>query len=146
MQPGEYLGVVFSPVRVARAFAEQGGLKGRTPAVVQRRRIGSGSPIRSSQFITMSAAHSLGRKGLVGPCSSEKYSSRFRNPSGRASCSGRMSRSNRTTPPTAPTATRVSRSRVVRAGKRFTGTRVRMGPRTAGGTREGSRAAPPSRG
>ena len=34
--------------------------------------MGSGSPMRSSQFITMSAAHSLGRNGLVGPCSIEK--------------------------------------------------------------------------
>ena len=77
-------------------------------------------------------AHSLGRKGDVGPRSRITKSSKFLNPSGRASCSGRINRNRRMTPPAAPNAMIDSKSRVRRAGKMFTRISVTAEPRTAG--------------
>jgi hypothetical protein len=86
-------------------------------------------------------AHSLGRNGEVGARSTVMKSSRFRKPSGRASCSGRMMRNSRMTPPAAPSAMMESRSRVRRAGNTFTRSSVNADPRTAGRTRSGSSTA-----
>ena len=83
--------------------------------------------------------HSLGRNGEVGVRSTAMKSSRLRNPSGDASRSGRISRSKRIRPPAAPSATIESRSRVRRAGKMFTSTRVSAEPATAGSTSSGRR-------
>ena len=97
---------------------------------------GSGTPRR--KFITALVAHSLGRNGDVGVRSTVRKSSRLRKPSGRASCSGRISRNRRITPPAAPMAMIESRSRVRRAGNTFTRTSVVAEPTTAGKVNNGT--------
>ncbi|OGU09070.1 MAG: hypothetical protein A2W29_03000 [Gemmatimonadetes bacterium RBG_16_66_8] len=92
-----------------------------------------------------SVAHSLGRSGEVGVRRTVMKSSRLLNPSGRASCSGRISRNSKTTPPAAPIATTDNKSRVRRAGNTFTSTSVTALPVTAGITRIGMSAATASR-
>src|SRR6266550_4604019 len=93
-------------------------------AVVHRSMRGRGSSRPCKYPMTACDAHSLGRNGDVGPRRRMRKSSRLRNPSGRASCSGRMTRKRRITPPAAPNAMIDNRSRVRRAGKMFTSTSV----------------------
>ena len=64
-----------------------------------------------------------------------------RNPSGRASRSGRTRRNSRTMPPAASTAMTLRMSRVRRAGKTFTSTSVIALPITAGMMRNGTKTA-----
>jgi len=87
------------------------------------------------------AAHSLGIHEDVGARSSEMNSTRDRNPSGRASLSGRTSRNSNTTPAAARIAMTLRMSRVLRAGKMFTSTSVTALPIAAGMKRNGSIAA-----
>src|ERR1044071_6913949 len=97
-------------------------------AVLHKRSRGSGSSSPCRKPMTACDAHSLGKNGDVGPRSRMTKSSRLRNPSGRASCSGRISRKSKITPPAAPSAMMDKRSRVRRAGKTFTRINVTAEP------------------
>ena len=110
-------------------------------AVLQSRNGGSASGTRSSQFISIEAVHSLGSSGCAGARSTMMNSTRFWNPSGRASCSGWAKRRNSTTPPSTTMPRRLSTSRARRAGKMFTSASVTIVPMTAGSTRNGTSAA-----
>ena len=87
------------------------------------------------------AAHSLGSHGDVGPRSSEMNSTSERNPSGRASLSGRIKRKISTTPAAARTAITLRMSRVRRAGKMLTRRSVIALPMADGMKRKGTTAA-----
>ncbi len=110
-------------------------------AVDQSSTSGKGSHGPTRNPMRLSVAHSLGRYGDVGVWSSVMKSSRLRNPSGRASRSGRMIRNSSTTPPAAPIAITERRSRVRRAGKTFTRIRVMLLPTTAGSANRGTTTA-----
>ena len=101
-------------------------------AVVHRSSSGSGSTDPRRKLMIDLVAHSLGRNGEVGVRSTVMKSSRLRNPSGRANCSGRIRRKTRITPPAAPSAMIDNRSRVRRAGKTLTRISVTAAPMTAG--------------
>ncbi len=87
------------------------------------------------------ATHSLGIQEDVGVRSTEMNSTSERNPSGRASLSGRTRRNNSTTPAAASTAMTLRMSRVRRAGKMLTRMSVTELPIAPGMKRKGSTAA-----
>ena len=99
-----------------------------------------------SQLIVACCAHSLGSRGDVGVRSTVTKSTSDRNPSGRASRSGRTSRKSSTMPPAVSTEMTLRMSRVRRAGNTFTRISVSELPMTAGITRNGMKTAIEMRG
>ena len=113
----------------------------KAPAVVHSSAIGSGSATRVNQFMIVCRAHSLGSNGCSGARNTATKSTRFWNPSGRASCSGPASRTNMARPPTATTVISPRMSRVRRAGKTLTRISVIAEPMTPGMMNKGTSAA-----